>query len=292
MIVEIGGLPILLRAGDPAFIDQAKKRYAGFISPKSEARFEFDVELASPGNIPIDEDASVEWDSGKWLLQRGDFRAEWDPKSARGVIRQTANPYSLDSVLRIVHTLLLANEGGFLLHASSAIRNGRASLFSGVSGAGKTTMARLAPPDAQLLTDEISYVTRRDGGYRAFGTPFAGDLGRAGENAQAPVEVLYLLAQGPENSIESLDGAEAVRRLLENILFFAKDSQTGGESFPISVRFYGARACAPAYVCSRRAGVGADRMSAPHPLRINRALPRKNMWRAARKLRRAFWATK
>jgi hypothetical protein len=86
-------------------------------------------------------------------------------------------------------------------------------------------MARLAPPDAQLLTDEISYITRRDGGYQAFGTPFAGDLGRAGENVQAPVEVLYLLAQGPENSIESLDGAEAVRRLLENILFFAKDSK-------------------------------------------------------------------
>jgi ABC-type multidrug transport system ATPase subunit len=66
--------------------------------------------------------------------------------SARN-IEQTINPFSLDSVLRILHTLLLAREGGFLLHASSAIRNGSAFLFSGVSGAGKTTMARLAPPD-------------------------------------------------------------------------------------------------------------------------------------------------
>ncbi len=237
VIVEIGGLPIRLRADDSNFIDQAKKRYAGFISPRTEARFEFDVELASPGNIPIDEDASVEWDSGRWLLQRGDFRAEWNPTSARGVIRQTANPYSLDSVLRIVHTLLLAREGGFLLHASSAIRNGRAFLFSGVSGAGKTTMARLAPPDARLLTDEISYITRNAKGYQAFGTPFAGDLGRAGENVQAPVEVLYLLAQGPENSIESLGTAEAVRRLLENILFFAKDPELVQQVFQSACEF-------------------------------------------------------
>ncbi len=73
-------------------------------------------------------------------------------------MRQNANPYSLDSVLRIVHSLILAERGGFLLHAASAICDGRACLFSGVSGAGKTTMTRLAPPDVTLLTDEISYV--------------------------------------------------------------------------------------------------------------------------------------
>lgn len=237
VIVEIGGLPILLRADSPEFIDQAKKRYAGFISRRTDARFEFDVELASPGDIPIDEDASVAWDSGRWLLRRGDFRAEWNPESARGVIRQTANPYSLDSVLRIVHTLLLAREGGFLLHASSAIRNGRAFLFAGVSGAGKTTMARLAPPDTQLLTDEISYVTRQADRYYAYGTPFAGDLGRAGVNVLAPVEVLYLLAQGPENSIQSIDKAEAVRRLLENILFFARDPELVEQVFQSACEF-------------------------------------------------------
>jgi hypothetical protein len=35
-------------------------------------------------------------------------RAEWDPVARRGPIRQSANPYSLDTVLRNVHTLVLA----------------------------------------------------------------------------------------------------------------------------------------------------------------------------------------
>ena len=35
------------------------------------------------------------------------------------------------SVLRIVHTLVLAREGGYLVHASSAVRNGKAFLFAG-----------------------------------------------------------------------------------------------------------------------------------------------------------------
>ena len=135
-------------------------------------------------------------ENGRWRLERGDFRAEWDPAARQGRIRQSANPYSIDTVLRIVHTLVLAREGGFLLHAASAVRNGRAFVFAGASGAGKTTLARLAPADADLLSDEISYVRRETGGYYAYGTPFAGELARAGENLRAPLESVYLLAQG------------------------------------------------------------------------------------------------
>jgi hypothetical protein len=225
VVVDIGGLTIGLRCDEPAFNRLVMERYAGYISSSAEANFDFEIELIPQGTGAPDEDVSVRWDSGRWLMERGDFRAEWNPSTSRGRIKQTINPYSLDSVLRIVHTLLLARKGGFLLHASSAIRNGRAFLFSGVSGAGKTTMARLAPPDAALLTDEISYVTRNDDRYSAVGTPFFGELARVGENLQAPVECLYLLAKGPENKIEPIVGTEAVRGLLGNILFFARDPE-------------------------------------------------------------------
>jgi len=225
VVVEIGGLPIRLRSDDPAFLRLVRERYAGYVSSSNHASFDFDVDLAPPETAPSDDDVRVHWDSGKWRMERGDFSAEWDPRSARGRIRQTANPYSLDSVLRIVHTLLLARQGGFLAHASSVVRNGRAHLFAGVSGAGKTTLVRLAPPDVSLLTDEISYVTRQGEQYFAAGTPFFGELARPGENLRAPIAALYLLAKGPENRIEPVGEAEAVRGLLANILFFAQDAE-------------------------------------------------------------------
>ena len=223
VVVEIGGLPIRLRCDDPAFVRQIEERYTGYVSSSDNATFEFDIELAPPGTESKDEDLRVNWESGRWLMQRGDFRAEFNPSTSRGHIQQTINPFSLDSVLRIVHTLLLARSGGFLVHASSAIRNGRAFLFSGVSGAGKTTMARLAPPDAALLTDEISYVIKQEGRYYAVGTPFFGELARVGENLRAPIDCVYLLAKGTQNTIEPVEGASAVQGLLGNILFFAKD---------------------------------------------------------------------
>jgi hypothetical protein len=224
--VEIGGLPILLRTQDSSFRELLARRYAGFVGSSAHPRFEFDVDLVPPSaEMESEEDVQVAMQDGQWRLRRGDFRAQWDPRVGRGRIRQSANPYSIDSVLRIVHTLILAREGGFLLHAASVIRNGRAFLFSGISGVGKTTISRLAPPDVTLLTDEVSYVRRDAGEYRACGTPFAGELAQVGENCSAPVAALFFLDKGPENRIQSVSTPEAVGRLLRNILFFAEDAE-------------------------------------------------------------------
>jgi hypothetical protein len=219
--VEIGGIPIALSTSDEGFFDLLCQRYDGFLS-SSRPEFALAFDLISTGT-PSDGDVRVRRDGDEWLLERGDFRARWDPRTGHGSVRQNSNPYSLDSVLRILHSLILAQRGGFLLHAASAICDGRAFLFSGVSGAGKTTMTRLAPADITLLTDEISYLRPSALGYSAYGTPFAGELAKAGENCTAPVSALFFLEQGPENRVDELSSADAVRRLMRNILFFAED---------------------------------------------------------------------
>jgi hypothetical protein len=219
--VEIGGIPIGLSTCDDGFLDLLRHRYDGFLSD-SRPEFELEFDLTRP--VPVsDDDVRVRREGDEWLFERGDFRARWNLRTGRGCVRQNANPYSLDSVLRILHSLIIAERGGFLLHAASAICDGRAYLFSGVSGAGKTTMTRLAPADITLLTDEISYLRPSADGYSAFGTPFAGELAKAGENCTAPVAALFFLEQGPENRVDELPPAEAVRRLMRNILFFAED---------------------------------------------------------------------
>jgi hypothetical protein len=249
-VVEIGGVAITLRTSSLSFARMVEQRYSGFLAPARSREkskdssssvqldIEFDIEVldlpertldemeAEPEqDLEQEEDLEVVCDSGIWRMRRGDFSAKWDSRSGRGQIRQATNPYALDSVLRIVHSLVLARQGEFLVHAASAIRHGRAFLFAGVSGAGKTTISRLAPPDTTLLTDEISYVRKQGAGYKAHGTPFAGELARLGENCSAPLEALYLLYQGPENKIDEIDPAFAAQALMRNILFFARDAE-------------------------------------------------------------------
>ena len=230
VVIEIGGVAVRVNTADADFLAMLEDRYAGFVSAEARAEFDFDVDLTRATFANPHEDVSVTHRSGRWFMERGDFRAEWEPATHRGWIHQSANPYSIDAVLRIVHTLVLAKQGGFLLHSASAIRNGKAFLFAGVSGAGKTTISRLAPADATLLTDEISYVRklnvpRQGEDYFAFGTPFTGELAKLGENTSAPVAALYLLAKGAENRIDPVPAADAGRELLGNMLFFAEDQE-------------------------------------------------------------------
>ena len=224
--IEIGGMPIAVRTNDAVFRRLVENRYAGFMGNSPGPHFEFDIDLYEPSeSSPADEGLEVKIEAGEWLLKRGDFRARWNPNASQGQIRQSCTPYAIDCVLRIVHTLILARQGGFLVHAASAIRGGKAFLFAGVSGAGKTTISRLAPPDTTLLTDEISYVRREGNRYLACGTPFAGELARVGENQSAPLSAVFLLEKGLRNRIEPIGPTEAIQRLLMFVKKFPTNTE-------------------------------------------------------------------
>jgi hypothetical protein len=237
LAIDIGGIAVRFNTTDENFSELLKDRYTGYVGGGGSAEFEFDVELTPPDGMAPDAPVRVAYNAGLWSLERGDFLAEWSSNTHHGTIRQTANPYSIDSVLRIVHTIELVQRGGFLLHSASAIRNGKAFLFAGVSGAGKTTISRLAPADATLLTDEISYVRKQNGNYIAYGTPFTGELAMIGENTLASVAALYLLAQGKENRVDAVGFAEAGRELLANMLFFADDQELVHQAFQSACDF-------------------------------------------------------
>lgn len=225
IVIEIGDTPVRVNSDSPEFLKMLERRYSGFVNPEASSCFDLDVQLVSPQRITDEDDISVRLVDGQWIIERGDLRAVWKAGSRRGTVLQSVNPYSLDATLRIIHSLTLAKEGGLLVHAASAVRNGRAFLFSGISGAGKTTISRMAPVDVLLLTDEISYLRRSEDGYMAYGTPFAGELAEPGEKIKAPLEALYFLQKGPSNSIEPMSAVEATRLLLGNILFFAEDQE-------------------------------------------------------------------
>ena len=124
-------MPILVRTDSAEFAALLEDRYGSFIKPQAsspqplappcEARL--DIDLIPPRTILDDEDVNVRLESGRWIITRGDFRAEFDPQSGHGWVRQSPNPYSIDGVLRILHSLFLARQGGFLVHAASAVRN-------------------------------------------------------------------------------------------------------------------------------------------------------------------------
>lgn len=102
---------------------------------------------------------------------------------------------------------------GMLLHASAVEYRGRAYLFSGPSGMGKSTHTRLWQqvfgPAAQIFNDDKPALRLLDGRWYAYGTPWCGKDG-INQNCKVPLGGICFLKRGAENRIRRLPAAEAV----------------------------------------------------------------------------------
>ena len=148
-----------------------------------------------------------------WLSHPGlDLFLDLPNKTGKAILSQ---PRSWQDVLRITHFHLLLERRGLLLHASGLVRGGRAYVFPGPSGAGKTTIVRHSP-GMTLLSDEIVALGLAGGGagVTALGTPFYGEWGQPGEQISTPLQGLYFPCQARENRLVPLDPRQVVSRLL------------------------------------------------------------------------------
>jgi hypothetical protein len=120
--------------------------------------------------------------------------------------------YPLDQLLLMY---FFASRSGILLHGAGMVRDGKAFLFVGASGAGKSTFSQLLATArvGKMLSDERMIVRGIAGALQAFGTPWAGTAAIA-RDGSAPLARILFLRHGRENRIDKLDAAEALDRML------------------------------------------------------------------------------
>ena len=116
---------------------------------------------------------------------------------------------------------MILEEGGALLHASYIVSNGKAILFSGSSGAGKSTQAALWERyrGAEIVNGDRALICPGSGrGFWAHGVCYCGTSGIC-QNISAPLAALVLPVKAEKNRIEKMRGVEAFRALLPRISY-------------------------------------------------------------------------
>ena len=99
-----------------------------------------------------------------------------------------------------------------MLHASAVALDGRAYLFSGPSGVGKSTHTRLWQrlfPGAEVFNDDKPALRLLEGRWYAYGTPWSGK-DEINLNKKVPLAGICFLKQGTANRIRRLSAPEAV----------------------------------------------------------------------------------
>ena len=106
---------------------------------------------------------------------------------------------------------------GFYLNSSAVELEGRAYLFSGPCGTGKSTHTRLWQSTfgeaAQVFNDDKPALRRREGRWYAYGTPWCGKDG-INQNKKVPLAGICFLKQADHNSIRRLSKEEAIQKIL------------------------------------------------------------------------------
>lgn len=123
-----------------------------------------------------------------------------------------------ENYLRIFAAYAVLMRGGLLLHSSGIVVDGQAYLFLGRSGAGKTTLSRLALiAGAKVLSDDINIlIPDEQGGFSASAVPFAGELGHDSieQSGRYPLKGMFWLEKAPLLYRETMPEAMQFAKLL------------------------------------------------------------------------------
>ncbi|HUQ08364.1 MAG TPA: hypothetical protein VM261_37995, partial [Kofleriaceae bacterium] len=241
---HIAGLPVLIRARESRELADLAAAYRAFATDATEL-LTIDIErvddvatfgrergpeypafartLGADGRLHVERfDAEGDIDTGELPL-RASFR-----------VGPSAN--SLEACVRIALSLALPRHGALMMHASAVEHAGHALVFTGVSGAGKSTISSLldrAP--ARKIGDEI-VVLRRDATddatdparWSVIIPPYLGPFDARGiaHGASAPLDGIHVLVQATRHARAAMSPTAALRELLRHILVYVAEPRT------------------------------------------------------------------
>ncbi len=121
-------------------------------------------------------------------------------------------PYPLDGLLLY---FLFSRAGDIMIHGSGVSCHGHGWVFTGRSGSGKTTMARIFDAAGDRVIHDDRLVLRREGRrWIMHNTP----VYRNDEPRSVPLDHIWLIRHGSANVSEPVAGAEAVAMILANCI--------------------------------------------------------------------------
>jgi hypothetical protein len=154
-----------------------------------------------------------------WHATRYDFTCSWD--NSHGHASLWPSLYSFDAMLRVLVATRHVSHNGFLLHASSVVRNKKGYIFTGPSGSGKSTISRLSNCKTILNDEIVSVAIDKSGTVRVSGTPFWGEMGSGPAISKSfPLKSIYFLKKNSRTYVKAINIPDAIGKLLRCVCVF------------------------------------------------------------------------
>jgi hypothetical protein len=233
-ILGIGGIVLRFRGLPLALRDQLEKRYSKFLAPEFDDGL--DVEVCDAGRDYYIDPPEVSEFNPVHLVCDGErvrfvgyrLAGVFDTAGRTGRVMLARGEHepadrAMENYIRAAVAWQAAERGGALVHAASAVLDGKGYLFYGESGAGKSTLSE-CNRRAAIVSDDLSLVLRSsDGTPELIGSPFRGTY-EGGEQVigHFPVVAGFRLVQADEVRVEKVERVRALSELIGNLPFVAE----------------------------------------------------------------------
>lgn len=239
--VAIGPAIVALRCDDPQFHDMLET-WCGLFHTRGDPHYRLDLILHNERSVAeiqrLLPTLHVHARDGGFVTDPPLWRAKYHPatrclrfESEREFFHPSIQPRFLNILLSSLYNSycdeLASRREAYLVHGCGVALDGRAFLFTGPSGAGKTTIAGLAP-EHTVLNDEVVLVRVKQRAVRIAGTPLLGGINRR-SRATAPLAAVILLRHGAEPSLRPVESREAYPRFLSQVFDLAPVMSTGAD---------------------------------------------------------------
>ena len=163
-----------------------------------------------------DEEAYVEFWLGKKLCSV--MIVDKDNHQAKVCVKENWS-FGVNNAIMVMYALATANSQTALFHSSVVSYQGKAYMFLGTSGTGKSTHSSLwlkYIEGTELVNDDNPVVRIIDGVARVYGSPWSGKT-PCYRNVVYPVGAIVKLDQAPYNEIKRLKGVRAYAAVVPSI---------------------------------------------------------------------------
>lgn len=209
--IEAGSLILSLMVDDKDLAFLISRVFQAFISEK-ESQLHMSLSLKAIKPRPY----KVLCTGEAMTVETSFFSAQLDFNIRKGKLF-IAPHENLDIVLRnavkSVFVFWVIAKGGVVFHSSAVLDKGKAHIFAGPSGVGKSTLVDNSK-NKTVLSEEVVAILRSKNGYKAFALPYSGDERLKNRTTKDyDLGSLNILMHGKSNSRRLLDKASALAQL-------------------------------------------------------------------------------